>query len=130
MKINKNQALYKALPDCWTTYSDSTKSDYKYACQVKAWNTKKVLGINEDIIRDDIYRRVMSFIAANGEVKEEFSPDMISQLEFVEPAMVDEISDIVCQINPTTFYCQQCGRVEYRQKATSAPSCPNSGCSK
>jgi hypothetical protein len=31
----------------------------------------------------------MSFIAANGEVKEEFSTDMISQLEFVEPAMVD-----------------------------------------
>lgn len=125
MKINKNQALYKALPDSWTTYSDSTKSDYKYACQVVAWNTKKVQGINEDIIRNDILRRVQSFSAAKGDVRDEFAWEMIEQMEFVEPAMVDEISDIVCKINPNTYYCQQCGRVEYKQKATFAPTCSN-----
>ena len=60
MKINKNQALYRALPNCWTTYSDSNKSDYKYACQVIAWNTKTVKGINEAMIRKDIIRRIDS----------------------------------------------------------------------
>ena len=52
MKMNKNQALYKALPGCWVHYSDSEKSDdYKYACKVDAWNTKKVFGINEELIK-------------------------------------------------------------------------------
>lgn len=124
MKINKSQALYKALPNCWTTYSDSTKSDYKYACEVIAWNTQKVSGINEDIIRADISRRIQSFEAAGGEIKDEFSPEAIEQLEFVEPAIIEDISDIVCKINPNTYYCQQCNTVVYRPRATSAPSCP------
>lgn len=123
MKINKSQALYKALPGCWTPYSDSSKSDYKYACEVIAWNTKKAQGINEDIIRDDILRRAQSFAAAKGDVKDEFSPEAIGQFEFVEPAMNDEIADIVCKINPNTYYCQRCGKVVYRQKATHAPTC-------
>ena len=52
MEINKNQALYRALPGCWTTYSDSEKSDYKYACQVLNWNTKQVNDINEKMLFD------------------------------------------------------------------------------
>ena len=124
MKINKSQALYKALPNCWTTYSDSAKSDYKYACEVIAWNTQKVSGINEDIIRADINRRIQSFEAAGGEIKDEFSPEAIEQLEFVEPAIIEDISDIVCKINPNTYYCQQCNTVVYRPRATSAPNCP------
>ena len=125
MKINKSQALYKALPHCWTTYSDSSKSDYKYACEVLAWNTQKVIGINEDNIRADIIRRVQSFEAAGGEIKDEFSTEAIEQLEFVEPAIIEDISDIVCKINPNTYYCQQCNTVVYRPRATSAPNCPH-----
>lgn len=36
MKINKNQALYKALPGSWVEYSKSNKNDYKYASKVIA----------------------------------------------------------------------------------------------
>lgn len=125
MKINRNQALYKALPDSWTAYSDSEKSDYKYACQVTAWNTKPVVGINEDIIRTDIMRRIQSFALAKGYVGDEFSEEAIAQLEFVEPAMNEGIPDIVCKINPNTYYCQQCGTVVWRMHATAAPGCPN-----
>lgn len=128
MKINKNQALYRALPECWTTYSDSEKSDYKYSCEIIAWNTTKVEGINEDIIKNDICRRVKSFIAAGGEVKEDFDQSNIMEFKFVEPALIDDISDIVCKINPPTFYCQKCGAVTYKPKATQAPLCPE--CSK
>lgn len=126
MKMNKNQALYRALPNCWITYSDSEKSDYKYACEVIAWNTKRVTGINEDIIRNDIVRRINSFSNAGGIVKpEEFSSDLISNFEFVEPAMNEGISDIVCKINPTTFYCQRCDTVIVKNKASTVPICPN-----
>lgn len=125
MKINKNQALYKALPNSWTAYSDSEKSDYKYACQVIAWNTQRVMGINEDIIRNDILRRVLSFSMAKGNIGDEFSADAIAHLEFVEPAMIEGIPDIVCKINPNTYYCQQCGSVVYRMRSTAAPGCPN-----
>ena len=83
MKINKNQALYRALPSCWTTYSDSDKSDYKYACQVVAWNTIKVSGINEEMIKNDIERRVISFSRAGGIVNDEFSYSNINNFEFV-----------------------------------------------
>lgn len=124
MKINKTQALYKALPHCWTTYSDSSKSDYKYACEVIAWNTQKVAGINEDNIRADISRRIQSFEIAGGKVTDEFSPEAVEQLEFIEPAMIEDISDIVCKINPNTYYCQQCSTVVYRPRATFAPTCP------
>ena len=124
MKINKNQALYRALPNCWTTYSDSDKSDYKYACEVSAWNTKRVYGINEDIIKEDIRRRVASFMMAGGIVKEEFSLDSISNFEFVEASMNEGIPDIVCKINPPTFYCQKCNSVLYRPKLSYAPKCP------
>lgn len=125
MKINKNQALYKALPYCWTTYSDADKSDYKYACQVIAWNTKKVYGVNEDMIKSDISRRAASFQVAGGVVKEEFSIDAVRNFEFVEPSLNEGIPDIICSINPHTYYCQQCNTVTYRLKSTSAPFCPN-----
>lgn len=124
MKINKNQALYRGLPFCWTTYSDSNKSDYKYACEIIAWNTKKVTGINEEMIKKDIRRRVESFKIAGGIVKEEFDIYEIDKFEFVEPSLVEDIPDIVCNINPNTYYCQQCGFVRYEAKATSAPVCP------
>lgn len=123
MKINKNQALYRALPNCWTTYSDSNKSDYKYACQVIAWNTKTVKGINEAMIRKDIVRRIDSFRYAGGVVKDEFSDDSINGFEFVEPVMNEDIPDIVCKINPCTYYCPNCGNVEYKPKTTAAPFC-------
>jgi len=124
MKINKNQALYRALPSCWTTYSDS-KSDYKYACEVISWNTQKVFGINEEMIKNDIYRRVSSFKAAGGIVKEEFSQVSINNFEFVEPSLNENIPDIVCNINPNTYYCQECGSVYYKAKATEVPLCPS-----
>ncbi|MDY0277963.1 MAG: hypothetical protein RBQ97_07750 [Acholeplasma sp.] len=123
MKINKNQALYRALPECWTTYSDSGKSDYKYACQVTAWNTMKVSGINEDMIKTDINRRVTSFRNAGGIAKEDFDSITVESFQFVEPALNENIPDIICKINPTTFYCQKCGAVTYKQKATQAPLC-------
>lgn len=124
MKINKNQALYRALPSCWTTYSDSDKSDYKYACQVIAWNTIKVSGINEEMIKNDIERRVISFSRAGGIVNDEFSYSNINNFEFVEPAMNEGIPDIRCSINPKTFYCQKCGEVLYQNQAVAVPFCP------
>ena len=123
MKINKNQALYRALPNCWTTYSDSTTSDYKYACEVTAWNTKKVVGINEEMIKNDIIRRVESFSRSGGVVRDELSKDNIQNFTFVEPAMIEGISDIVCKVNPCTFYCPSCGIVSYKPKSKSAPYC-------
>ncbi len=128
MKINKNQALYRALPNCWTNYSASDKFDYKYACEVTVWNTKRVYGINENIIKDSIRRRVKSFDVAGGEVKEEFSDNAIDNFEFVEAAMNDGVPDILCKINPQTYYCQDCGTVVYKPKAKSAPYCEE--CSK
>lgn len=125
MKINKNQALYRALPGCWTTYSDSEKSDYKYACQVLNWNTKQVNDINEKMIRDDIKRSIVSFKLANGAVSEELSEISIASLKFEEPAIVEGIPDIVCKISPATFYCQNCGAVINKIKATEAPLCPD-----
>lgn len=123
MKINKNQALYRALPHCWTTYSDSKKSDYKYACEVRFWNTKRVTGINEEMIINDILRKVVSFNLAGGKVSEELSEENIQKIEFVEPSMNEGIADIVCSINPKTFYCQSCGQVQVKTRATEAPQC-------
>lgn len=126
MQINKNQALYKALPHSWTTYSDSKKSDYKYACKVKAWNTKKVLNINESMIRNDIVRSIKSFEIAGGIVSEDFSNDKIMTVfEFVEPSIIDGIPDIVCSIEPTTFYCRSCDKVITLPNAMSSPVCPD-----
>ena len=127
MKINKTQALYKALPHCWTTYSDSSKSDYKVACEVLTWNTKIVTGINEDIIRESISRRVRSFERAGGIVGSEFSPDSLASYSFVEAALNENIPDIVCKINPATFYCQKCDTVVGYPSATETPKCPKCG---
>ena len=124
MKINKNQALYRALPHCWTTYSDSKKSDNKYACEVTVWNTTPVKGVNENIIKDAIKRRVASFEQAGGKVDNELSNSSIDNFKFVEAAMKEGITDIGCRINPTTFYCQKCENVLYKPKLTSAPLCP------
>lgn len=124
MKINKNQALYRALPSCWVTYSDSEKSDYKYACKVISWNTRRVEGINEEMIKNDISRRIESFKLAGGIVNDEFDIDSINGFEFVEPAIIENIPDIVCNINPSTYYCQRCNTVFYKHKSDSAPNCP------
>ena len=123
MKINKNQALYRALPHAWTSYSNSKSSDYKYACEVKYWNTAPVQGINEEVIRRDIERRAKSFENAGGVVTDEFSEEKIASFTFVEPLMNEGIPDIICVINPTTFYCPKCGTVEYKQNSNSRPKC-------
>ena len=107
MKINKNQALYKALPGSWITYSDSQGSDYKYACQVISWNHTKVNGINEEMLKNDITRRIKSFVAAGGEADDNLSPESIESFAFVEPSLIEDIPDIVCKINPNTFYCEK-----------------------
>ncbi len=124
MKINKNQALYKALPGSWITYSDSQGSDYKYACQVISWNHTKVNGINEEMLKNDITRRIKSFVAAGGEADDNLSPESIESFAFVEPSLIEDIPDIVCKINPNTFYCEKCGKVHYLPNATSSPKCP------
>lgn len=113
MKINKNQALYRGLPFCWTTYSDSNSSDYKYACEITEWITKDVKGINEEMIKKDIHRKVESFKIAGGIVKEEFNGNAINNFKFVEPFLGENIPNIFCKINPNTYYCQQCGFVRY-----------------
>ena len=124
MKINKNQALYRALPGSWITYSDSQGSDYKYASKVISWNYTKVNGINEEMLKNDINRRISSFVAAGGEADETLSPEAVESFAFVEPSMIEEIPDIVCKIEPNTYYCEKCGRVEYKPYAKESPTCP------
>lgn len=125
MKINKNQALYRALPGSWITYSDSQGSDYKYAAKVISWNYTKVNGINEEMLKNDINRRISSFVAAGGEADDTLSPNAVESFEFVEPSMIEEIPDIVCKIEPNTFYCEKCGAVTYNPYAKESPNCPH-----
>lgn len=124
MKINKNQALYRALPGSWITYSDSQSSDYKYACQVVSWNYAKVNGINEEMMKNDISRRISSFIAAGGEADETLSQTAIDSFIFVEPSMIEDIPDIVCKVDPNTYYCEKCGEVLFQPNKNSSPTCP------
>lgn len=123
MKINKNQALYRALPHAWINYSNSKSSDYKYSCEVKFWNTNTISGINEEVIRKEIERSVKSFKLAGGIVTDEFSSEKIAFFSFVEPSMNEGIPDIICVINPSTYYCPKCGVVEYKKNLLNSPMC-------
>ena len=124
MKMNKNQALYKALPKCWITYSESNKSDYKYSCQVLRWNTKPIFGINKEMLRRDIAKKVSHFQKAGGIVMDDLSEQAIDRVDFVEPVLNEGIPDITCKISPQTYYCEICGNVESQpDSAVSAPFC-------
>ena len=123
MKKSKNQSLYQALPHSWIAFNDSSTSEYKYTCFVDTWNTVPVQNINEGLIKKHILRRVNSFRAAGGVVREEFSDESISELTFCTPALNEDVTDIFCKMNPLTFYCEQCGRVKCLQRAMDAPFC-------
>ena len=123
MKKNKNQALYQALPNSWIAFNDSTTSEYKYTCFVDGWNTVPVSNINEELIKKNIERRINSFKSAGGVVKEDFSHEAISEFKLVTPALKEPFPDILCKMNPLTFYCERCGRAEFYPKATDAPFC-------
>ena len=124
MKINKNQALYKALPGSWTQYSKSDKNDYKYASKVLAWNTKKIEGIFPEKLCNDIRRRIMSFGRAGGNISEFSIENLQEKFEFCEANIQEDIPEIYCQINPRLFYCSKCGKVKYIEKNVSeAPKC-------
>ena len=126
MKMNKNQALYKALPECWITYSESNKSDYKYSCQVLRWNTKPILGINKEMLRRDIAKKVSHFQKAGGIVYDDLSEQAIDHIDFVEPVLNEGIPDITCKISPQTYYCEICKRVKTQpENAVEAPTCDN-----
>ena len=125
MKINKNQALYKALPGSWYTYSDSETLDYKYSCRIKSWNADDVkCSINREMMKNDIVRQVSSFQSAGGAVDDSLLPTAVEKIRFVEPLMKENIPDIVCDIDPTTFYCGRCGLIVPKPRASSAPLCP------
>ena len=124
MKMNKNQALYKALPNCWITYSDSKKSDYKYSCRVMNWNIKTIFNINKDMLRNDVLKKVSHFSKAGGIVYDDLSQQAIDQMDFVEPVMNEGIPDVTCKISPQTYYCEKCGVVEVLPDSSiSAPMC-------
>ena len=124
MKKSKNQSLYQALPHSWIAFNDSNTSEYKYTCFVDTWNTVPISNINEELIKKSIARRVNSFRAAGGVVKEEFSDESISELTFCAPALNENVPDIFCKMNPLTFYCESCERVKTEYKAIEAPICP------
>ena len=124
MKINKNQALYKALPGSWIEYSKSNKNDYKYASRVIAWNTKKLEGIYSEKLCNDIKRRINSFARAGGNISDFSLENLNDKFEFCEASIQEEIPDVYCEINPRLFYCPRCGEVKYiNNSITSAPSC-------
>ena len=123
MKKNKNQSLYQALPHSWIAYNDSDTSEYKYTCYVTSWNTFPISNINEELIKKSIIRRVKSFEAAGGVVKEEFSEEAINDFVFVTPALNEDNADINCKLNPLTFYCERCEKVQTLYKAIEAPLC-------
>lgn len=127
MKINKNQALYKGLPNSWISFSKEEDSSYKYACRVLSWNTRKVDGIYEEKIINDIKRRIDSFKKAGGDIGDFNKENLSEYLDFCEAVVNPDFGDINCKISPALFYCNICHRVISMKKATERPNCECSG---
>ncbi len=126
MKMNKTQALYKALPGSWIPYSDGDGPDgYKYAAKVSSWNLVKLDGIYDEKIAMDIARRIESFGTSGGGISDFSRENLYQYFEFVEAkADPDFPQDIICDINPLTFYCRTCHSVQRLARNTGhAPSC-------
>ena len=129
MKVNKNMAIYKYLPNTWISYNDSNNSKNNVACFTTAWNVAKVENINKVMLQKDICRRAASFKAAGGDISSQFEEENVSNLVFVKAAMNEGIEDIKCEMNPKTFYCgdPKCGYVYYNKYANDIPKCPKCG---
>jgi len=127
MKINRNQALYKALPDNWISFKKDDESRYQFASRVIDWNTVKVDGIYEEKIINDIIRRIRAFENAGGENKNFDRTNLEQKFEFCEAKVDEQFGDIKCKISPTIFYCNECGLVESFRSIGTAPKCKCNG---
>lgn len=104
MNINKGQAIFDYLPDSWIEYSENKRF---YSAKVINWNTKPVAGLYQPFFVSSINDMIMSFGRREGNV-DKFRNFDIQTVDFVEASMNEEIPDIICEVNPLFFYCDQC----------------------
>lgn len=127
MKLNRNQALYKALPNSWISFSRKEDSRYKYSCKVTNWNIVEVNGIYKEKIVADIVRRINSFKIAGGDIGEFSRNNLESSFFFCEASINPEFGDIKCEISPALFYCNHCGKTLQFRSVDKAPTCNCTG---
>lgn len=108
MKVNKNQALYKYLPQSWAEFSEEKRF---FTVKIAAWNTKEVTQLFKPKLLADILLNINAFERRGGDISR-FKGIGANNITFVEPVMNEGFTDIACDVNPLVFYCNICGKVE------------------
>ena len=115
MKVNKTQAIYKYLPNSWTTYEEKDGKEL-FSARIRNWNTIKVQNIYKPKILNEIKRQINSFGVKGGDISEFYQIVDDNAFEFYEPACNEGIADINVTIDPFVFYCPKCGLVHNVKK--------------
>lgn len=119
MKRNKNQAVFRYLPEAWISYrenEDAQLGSNSYTIKIKSWNTRPLEGVYTVRLADEIIRQIRWFERRGGDISSFVLSDSDESFSFVEAAMHEDIPDIVGEISPLLFYCSYCGNVvQYRR---------------
>jgi hypothetical protein len=109
MKINKNQAVYKYLPNTWVNFeSENARS---YSMKVSKWNHKPITNVFKEKIFGEVEKTIKSFYSRGGDTTE-FSRLNIDSINICEPIINSDFTSINGKLNPNIFYCSSCHSVE------------------
>lgn len=118
MNRSITQSLYKYLPEAWIDFYIK-KTRTMYTARVRGWNSELLTDINHSRLIEKVKSNISYFEGNGGKLDGFGDLDYISVENYeVRTPKAGVNPDIFAEVNPLTFYCSGCNKIEILRESS------------